>query len=276
MVVKGEFQSNDGKCNNLESDEPIDYPPTVSDLVNHNNEDHLATWAILLDVGQGFFATEIPTPTANIHPISGAATGGIGAYGLIPGPPLDSAANHPGDPDLNGCANPFDEFPCVLSPSDSSVVIARFDVNPAVDSHTEIFVWLQRNSFIVPGDPGSGVTRTGTFTAYLDCEDEFRVSTTLSLPDEVNIIDPNALPGIGQCKALGQYRGNLLFAMPDTGFLWSQITQEGAHFRQNYLGYNLGDNDFIDCADGFQDFFNSCDTSSLTLCGGNQPQGTCD
>jgi len=63
--------------------------------------------------------------------------------------------------------------------------------------------------------------------------------------------------------------------MPDTGFLWSQITQETDHFRQNYIGYNLGDNDFIDCADGFQDFFNSCDTSAPTLCGGNQPAGTC-
>jgi hypothetical protein len=266
MVITAEFESNDGKCNNVESDEFPTYPPTVDVLVNHNNEEHLATWAILLDVGQGFFAAEIPTVTANIDPVSGAAHGGIGAYGLIPGPPLDPS----------GCANPFDEFPCVLSPQPSSHVIARFDVNPSVDSHTDIFVWLQRNSTIVPGDPGSGVTRTGTFTGFLDCEDEFRVSTTLSLPDELNVIDPDTLPGINQCKAVDQFRGNLLFAMPDTGFVWSQITQEGAHFRENYLGYNLGDNDFIDCADGFQDFFNSCDTSSLTLCGGNQPAGTCD
>jgi len=268
MTVLAEFESHEGKCQNVESEEFIEYPPSVSTLIDHSNEEHLATWAILADVGQGFFASEIPTPTANINPSTGAAGGGIGAYGLIPGPPLSPI----------GCANPFDEFPCVIGNSDSShgsTVIARFDVNPAVDSHTEIFVWLQRNANIVAGDPGSGVTRSGSIIGFLDCEDEFRVSTNIPLPDEVNIIDPDTLAGIGQCKALGQYRGNLLFAMPDTGFLWSQITQESDHFRQNYIGYNLGDNDFIDCADGFQDFFNSCDTSAPTLCGGNQPAGTC-
>jgi hypothetical protein len=272
MAIVAEFQSSDGKCNNVESDEPIDFPPTVDVLVDHNNEEHLATWAFVLDVGQGFFAAELPTPTANINPVTGAATGGIGAYGLIPGPPLDTETL---DPDNNGCFNPFDQFPCVLSPSKgSSHVIARFDVNPSVDSHTDIFVWLQRNSTIVAGDPGSGVTRTGSLTAFLDCEDEFRVSTTLSLPDELNIIDPDTLPGINQCKSLAQYRGNLLFAMPDTGFVWSQITQEGAHFRENYLGYNLGDNDFIDCADGFNDFFNDPDTSAPDLCFGTFSAGT--
>jgi len=270
MAVSAEFNSSNGKCDNVESDEFIEFPPSVSTLVDHANEEHLATWAILADVGQGFFATEIPTPTANIDPFNGVPSGGIGAYGLIPGPPLV------------GTANPFDEFPLVAGAPNQpfgvggSWVLARFDVNPAVDSHTEIFVWLKRNAFVVPNDPGAGINRaTASVIGFLDCEDEFRVSTPIPLPDEVNIIDPDTLPGIGQCKALGQYRGNLLFSMPDTGFLWSQITQETDHFRQNYLGYNLGDNDFIDCADGFQDFFNSCETSALTLCGGNQPAGTC-
>jgi hypothetical protein len=33
--------------------------------------------------------------------------------------------------------------------------------------------------------------------------------------------------------------------MPDNGFLWSQITQEGQNFRENFLGYNLDCNTFI-------------------------------
>ena len=248
IVEVAEFKSHNGSCSSGLEDS-IEFPPSVYTLINHYNEEHLATWAILADVGQGFFATEIPTLTAIIDPDFGIVHGGPGAYGLIPGPPLDSA----------GCANPFDEFPCVTGNSENShgsTVIARFDVNPAVDSHSEIFIWLKRNAFTVAGDPGSGVQRSPSVIAFLDCEDEFRVSTPLNLPDEVNIIDPDTQPGIGQCKSLGQYRGNLLFDMPDTGFLWSQITQESAHFRQNYIGYNLGDNDFIDCADGFNDFYN--------------------
>jgi hypothetical protein len=285
LTIIAEFESHNGKCSGSLEDS-VEYIPSlsfsdaVSLLTSHDNEEHLATWAILADVGQGFFATEIPTPTANINPDTGAAVGGIGAYGLIPGPPLDSAANHPDDPDLNGCANSNDEFPCVLPNTPDrhgSTVIARFDVNPAVDSHTQIFVWLQRNANPVAGDPGSGVTRSGSVTAFLDCEDEFRQSTVVPLPDELNIIDPDILPGIGQCKFLNQFRGNLLFDMPDTGFLWSQITQETDHFRQNYIGYNLGDNDFIDCADGFNDFINGFNTSfdegnnsAPPLCSGNQ------
>jgi hypothetical protein len=231
MAIQAEFNSQNGTCNGLETDEdgPI-FPPTVDVLTNHTNEDHLATWAILAEVGSGFYATEIPTPTAIINPANGKVFGGPGAYGLIP---------------------------------KNNTVLARFDVNPDPDSQTEIFVWLNHNN-------------NGSLTAFLDCEDEFRISTTIPLPDEVNTIDPDTLAGIGQCKNLKQYRGNLLFDMPDTGFLWSQITQVTAHFRQNYLGYNLGDNDFIDCADGVNDFVNKCENSDLALCSGPAgAAGTC-
>lgn len=222
MAVTAEFFSNNGKCQNVEDEDPA-------------FEDHLATWAILQDVASGFFATEIPTTTALVNTTTGKVKGGEGALGLIPGPSLI--------PD--GCANPFDEFPCV-GPSGGNTVIARYDVNPNVGSHTDIYIWLARNAFIVPNDPGSGVTRSGSVTAFLDCEDETRFSTTLALPDEVNIIDPNTLSGIGQCKQLGQYRGVLNFDMPDTGFLWSQISQQSEHFRETFIGYNLDENWFID------------------------------
>lgn len=162
----------------------------------------IATWAILQDVGSGFFATEIPTPTAIVHPFSGVVSGGPGAYGLIP---------------------------------EDNWVVARFDVNPLVDAETSIFVWLDSNSS----------SRTN-WLSYLECEDELEISTTISVPKEVNVIDPDLLAGIGQCKQLGQYRGVLLFDMPDTGFVWSQISQAGQHYRENFLGYNLQCNTFID------------------------------
>jgi hypothetical protein len=174
----------------------------------------LATWAVLQDVGSGFFATEIPTPTALVDDTTGKATGGPGAFGLIP---------------------------------DTNRVLVRYDVNPANGSKTEIFVWLERNAFNAPGDPGSGINRAATIPAFLDCEDELEVSTTLNLPDEVNVIDPATLAGINQCKLTTppQYRGVVRFTMPDNGFLWSQITQEGQNFRENFLGYNLDCNTFI-------------------------------
>jgi hypothetical protein len=175
----------------------------------------LATWAIVVDIGAGFFGTEIPTATARVSPFDGVVSGGIGAFGLIP------AGNE---------------------------VISRYDVNPAQDENTLIFVWLAHPD--------------GVFTGWLDCEDELEVSTPVPLLDEVNVLELNShLPNtstfkgpLSFCINEGQYRGVLRFTMPDTGFLWSHITQENAHFRENFLGYNLQNNGFIDCADGVNDF----------------------
>jgi len=201
-----EFFTHDGTCGQGFNDEvEEDIPDGVSEP--------LATWAILLDVGSGFFATEIPTPTANVLGVGllgdtqfpgsakGAALGGPGAYGLIP--------------ELNN-------------------VIARFDVDPSVGSHTDIFVWLANNHSFAAAWP-----------ATLECEDELAISTIIDLSHEVNIIDPDTLSGIGLCKADKQFRGVLHFFMPDTGFLWSHINQNASHFRENFLGYNLECNPFI-------------------------------
>ena len=200
-----EFFTHDGTCGQGFSDQvEEDIPDGVSEP--------LATWAILADVGSGFFATEIPTPTAVVlgqgilgdtqAPIrgKGAALGGVGAYGLIPS---------------------------------GNAVIARFDVNPTVGSHTDIYVWLANNGH-------------GSVPATLECEDELAVSTSIPVPREVNVIDPDTLSGIWLCKADRQFRGVLEFFLPDTGFLFSHISQDDAHFRENFLGYNLECNTFID------------------------------
>lgn len=201
-----EFFTKDGTCGQGFTGEAAeDIPDGVAEP--------LATWAILLDVGTGFFATEIPTPTAivlGLGPLGdvqapfagkGDALGGPGAYGLIPR---------------------------------ENNVIARFDVSPLVGSHTDIYVWLTSNG------------NRAFWNATLECEDELAVSTTINLSNEVNIIDPDTLSGIGLCKNDKQFRGVLHFLLPDTGFLWSHINQDNAHFRENFLGYNLECNTFID------------------------------
>ena len=261
-----EFNSNDGTCGKFKDDQ-------IEESIDDGTSEPLAAWAILQDIGSGFFATEIPVVTAQVtNPgerslFDSAALGGVASpgnvfpgnegigvsYGLIPGPPLDLTAVAPGGLTL---LKPF-----VKSPKDSNSnrVFVRYDVNPFVGSKTDIYIWLARNAFIVPNDPGSGVVRGSATTGVrVDCEDELELSGSIPTPDEVNVISLDAtkpstftaggvkLGSLAQCQAVGQYRGVLQFLMPDTGFVWSQISQENEHFRENFLGYNASCNTFID------------------------------
>jgi hypothetical protein len=179
----------------------------------------LATWAIAQNISTGFFATEIPTATARVDNPGGEVHGGIGAFGLIP---------------------------------QGNEVIARYDANTFNLSVSYIFAWFTENGNSTDG--------------FLECEDELEISTPIPLPFEVNVLKlsgsstvsttPDLAGPLGVCTdpAIAQYRGVLRFTMPETGFLWSHITQENAHFRMNFLGYNLQNNWFVDCADGFLDF----------------------
>lgn len=201
-----EFNSHDGTCGKFKDDE-------IEEFIPDGISEPLATWAILQDVGKGFFASEIPTLTAIVEgdgeAVEKAEVGKttIGAYGLIP---------------------------------EENRVFARFDVNPNIASKTEIFVWLSKK-LCRPEEEEVCLLET---PAFLNCEDEFRGSTLIDLGKGVNIIDPDTIAG--QCKALGQYRGVLEFTMPAAGFLWSHISQEGEHFQETFLGYNLDCNIFID------------------------------
>jgi hypothetical protein len=220
LKVAGKFGSTNGSCSG--SDTPTTY--------SGGESEPLAAWTILQDVGDGFFGTEIPTPTALVNDVTGAVRGGLGAFGLIPGPTQITA-----DTGGVGCSDS----------GDGNRVFARYDVNPSNGSETSIVVWQRRNQFNVSGDPGAGCNRLGTQIAFLDCETEQEVSTSLSLPDEVNLINPANLNGISQCTNDGLFRGVLRFTMPDTGFLWSHLSQEDANFRMNFLGINMDCNWFI-------------------------------
>jgi hypothetical protein len=257
LKAVAKYNSHDGTCGQFKDDE-VD---SFFDPFGYNAlgvSEPLAAWTILQDVGTGFFGTEVPTFTAKVTSpgessvADGAAFGGVaspgfdgvgGSYGLIPGPPL------------SGTPNPFDESCWVASPNPSNTnrVIVRYDVNPNISSKTEIFIWLARNAFVVSNDPGAGCFRGGATTSvFIHCEDELTLSGFIPTPDEVNVITLDSqipsslLAGMNQCNQLGQYRGVLEFLMPDTGQLWSHISQEGEHFRENFLGYNADCNIFID------------------------------
>jgi hypothetical protein len=168
----------------------------------------LSAWTILQDVGTGFFATEIPTTSAGVNTATGVITCATTTCpGLIP---------------------------------NASNVVARYDINPTVGSVTSIYVWLNSAGTLIAG--GSLVRNV---SGFLQCEHELQISTTIPMPLELNVINPATLGGVGQCIQVGQYRGVLRFAMPDTGFLWSHISQSGSNFRMNFPGYNMTANTFI-------------------------------
>jgi len=241
-----EYFSTDGQCSG--NPLPISFAPI---------DVNIATWAILADVGTGFFATEIPTPTAVVDAagavhglLRDSTTGEVleASLGLIPGPaPVPPFVGTPGNPLLFGALNPI---------WGGNEVLTRYDVNPLLDSHTEIFVWLKRNAFPVATELDvNTLSRAPSVPGILYCEDETAISVQVPLPNELNIIDPFVtFGGLRECIRTHQYRGVLTFEMPDTGFLWSHITQQSAHFRQNYIGYNLDNNGFVDCADDVDDF----------------------
>ena len=135
-----------------------------------------------------------------------------------------------------------------LIPEDSHV-LARFDVNPDKNSETKTFVWLNSN--------GKSIPRTDEYLRFvpgmLNSEFSLQISTTLSMPHHVNIVDPGALVGIGQLVQSAQYRGVVQFEMPDLGFLWSHISQDTLDYlenfvttSENYLGVNMSENAFLD------------------------------
>jgi hypothetical protein len=186
----------------------------------------LATWAIVQDIGTAFFATEIPTATARVSIGSPAVvSGGIGAFGLIP---------------------------------QGNEVIARYDAASFNQSVSRVYTWFTSNG------SSSGSPRFPAVSGFLDCEDELEISTFIPLPNEAGFFTlsgssltpthPTVANALAVCTNVGQFRGVVRFTMPDTGFIWSHITQENGHFRMNFLGYNLQNNVFIDCADTFQDF----------------------
>lgn len=193
--------------------------PDAYDLVNFGGPLTwpLATWAILLDVGNGFFATEIPTVTARVQTGTGEVFGGIGAFGLIP---------------------------------KGNEVIARYDASVFNQSITQIYTWFVKNGNSTFGFLDCEDEQEISTTIPLPNEAGFFVLSGVADP----VTDSSVSQALAVCTNANQYRGVVRFTMPTTGFIWSHISQQGLHFRQMYPGYNLQNNWFIDCADNFLDF----------------------
>jgi hypothetical protein len=173
-----------------------------------DSEHRIAAWTVVQDIGTGFYATEIPTTTANVD-----------ADGAI------------------DCA--VDEVPvgatCAGLIPMGNTVVARYDTNPYVGSMTSIFVWLNSDAVLPMRD---------SVKASMQCENGMEIRVTIPMPDKVNVLNPATFTAIEQCPP-GQYRGLLRFDMPDDGFLFSHISQVNASYRMNFLGYNLDQNHFI-------------------------------
>ena len=171
----------------------------------------IAAWTVVQDIGTSFYATEIPTTTADVD-----ANGAITCR-----------------PDVDGAVGV--KLACAGLIQKGNDVVARYDINPSVGSMTSIFVWLGTVDMLRVVDD-----------ARLQCENGLEIpNVEISLPDQVNVLNPATFTGMEQCELARQYRGVLRFAMPDVGFLFSHISQVGASYRMNFLGYNLDRNQFI-------------------------------
>jgi len=200
----------------------------------------LYAWAVLQDVGEGFFATEIPVLSAGVNFEVGTPDG-------VPCGVVTETGEKSQAGDINsiaGTACLFDTSANLaladilfgLIPGDRRVG-ARYDCNPANDSQTQMIVWQQNNrasegdSFNVP--------------IILRGEDEGCIDSSIDLPDEVNVVDVCDVSGVQQLASSGQFRGALEFITPgsvqDGIFLFSLISQADAHHVLTQFPYNTGE-----------------------------------
>ena len=124
-----------------------------------------------------------------------------------------------------------------LIPS-GNTVISRVETIFQLGVDTSNFVWLVSNTD----------SRSSQISAFLNCENGTEVATALFLPSQLTLIDPASLSGIKACVQNGELRGVLRFQMPDAGVVWSQISQSGFNYSQDFLAANLELNTFIPAA----------------------------
>jgi hypothetical protein len=196
----------------------------------------LYAWAVLQDVGEGFFATEIPVVSAGVN----------FEVGTPDDVPCGIVADT-GEKSQSGDTNAIAGTACLFDTSVDQLlgdvifglipgtlrVGARYDCNPANDSETQMVVWQQNNR------------EASNIPIILRGEDEGCVDSSIDLPDEVNIINVCDVTGVPQLATSGQFRGALEFITPqsfqDGLFLFSLIRQADAHHVLTQLPYNTGE-----------------------------------
>ena len=150
--------------------------------------------------------------------------------------------------------------------AEGAMVDVRYDINPANESMTDIYVWLQAGEDTDATSPNTRrhleVTvhcEDGTTVMVPDTSEgaeEGAMTSTIRVaaPGRVTVIDPAAAETpLGEATAMclenegDQGRGVLSFAIPAhtpdpdveaPGMVWSHITQMGMSFRMNFTGYH--------------------------------------
>lgn len=215
---------------------------STSDTADQDQAPGLYAWAVLQDVSEGFFGTEIPVVSAGVNFVNGAP-GGIGAStnaepcGLaggqkVPDEGSPDADAHSGvaciiDTTVNGSANLFGLI------SGDRRVGARYDCNPNNESSSTLVVWAQNND-------------SGTVPIIARGEDEGCFDGSISIDDEVNLINLCDLPPVRQLTTAGtEFRGAIEFITPGTSlvdgyFLFTLLTQSDQNFVLTQLPYQTG------------------------------------
>ncbi len=236
-------------------------------------KDKIATWAIIQDVGEGFFGTEIPSltdifvepksddPTVfvpvavdpdnpdTIPPaytaVSTATTTDDKITAYTAGKDDTSKTLDQQRADKLAATAPLVKAP--LTPTteegDETRVFARYDVSEEFDN--DIFVWLG-NAVKTRTLRAVVVCRDGEVQAMEGMDDDgeatgLEVPVEIDAPNVITVIDP-AAGEIGtltkKCGADGRGLLSIGVSGSSTGTaVWSHISHTGKNFRQNFPGY---------------------------------------
>ena len=176
-----------------------DYTETTFALTTQDFQ----TWAVLQDVGEGAFGTEIPSATVQLI-----------------------ARNTTSQLDGIDCTTTPDNCAGLIIPAQE--VWTRFDTSMSNDSETMIYLWL--DSAEAFDSAGRRERRVITFNSF--CEGSATSTPAqMNVPDQVNMINADDLGCNG--------RGVAMIVMPTgtVGLTWSHIMQMDGGFRMNMPGY---------------------------------------
>ena len=221
-----------------------------------------ATWAVLQDVGDGAFGTEIPSATVTMESNdTGRPTVAASDQSLVSPVVADNTITCTDSVDGGTAYSQtavcgLEKWPVTATTDvnrdgDSDwrdtvgKVAVRFDVNEMNGSESTIYIWVPTS------DVGRAVAR-GPSSAVILCEHEGPamardVTAMVGLPDMVNVINPLDLMEDmdDPCEGRGQLIVDLAFAGAEFGdtptqteaLIWSHIAQAGGGYRLNFLGY---------------------------------------
>ena len=254
----------------------IKHPDDPDDAANTGNtrivNPAIAAWTIIQDVGDGFFGTEVPTPTVSTmrgeNNVADASSQMLDCYDTDNDATDDGTQADDTEFNMTKCGliperHNNDRVATAVDASGTTIAYAvgapdtqetngfatpramayvRYDT----DDETQVFVWLGA------GDTTIDVTvhcEEGMVTAIDDPSAntmDMLGTATLAVSDRTMIIDPTMGEVGSFTETCAGARGVLGVMMPDgsdAGMVWSHITQMGGHYRMNFPGYSMASPD---------------------------------